>query len=237
MSQQTFFGPTVKSRTYFSIWHIRSAAFFASEAYKLDVKTTKPNSSDYKKLVSYSTSAVISSYAALESYINELYQDTYEEHEEHIKELNKADLQKIKELLELGFLDKSKFTTLDKYDYFLKFNGRNVFDKGTEPYQSVELLRILRNQIVHYVPEWIIHKGNQDIPTKEKHKIEKLLESKFKPFQLEGFKGNNFYPDKCFGHGCAEWSVMSVVNFVSEFCNKLGTESSFNKNKEDLQTR
>jgi hypothetical protein len=72
----------------------------------------------------------------------------------------------------------------------------------------------LRNALVHYKPEW-------DTDLENHKKIEDRLKSRFK---INPFSHDNdaFFPKKCLGHGCAEWSVQSVIKFIQDFYNKMG---------------
>lgn len=115
-------------------------------------------------------------------------------------------------------------STLDKYQTALQLCNKIVFDKGEKHYQSINILRQLRDAMLHYKPEaW----GDDMIPSKKtvSQKLEESgLKSKIKtlnPFIYEGID-NPFFPDKCFGYGCAKWAVLSSVNFIEEFSSKMG---------------
>jgi hypothetical protein len=63
-----------------------------------------------------------------------------------------------------------------------------------------------------------------------------MLQGKFNLNPLTG-AGNPFYPDKCLGHGCAEWAVNSSIKFVDEFFEKLGSTPVFDHVREQLKTK
>jgi hypothetical protein len=78
----------------------------------------------------------------------------------------------------------------------------------------VDCLIKLRNALVHYEPEWTINISDTEKITVQK--FEKILKGKFQLNPLTG-EGNSFFPDKCLGHGCAEWAVKSSIMFADEF--------------------
>ncbi len=110
------------------------------------------------------------SVAALEAYINEVfvdYQIYFPDRDAVIFEL-------------LWEAIKKSDKTLDKYQTALKLNRVSLFEIGKNPYQDAKLLIGLRNELVHFKPEW-------DDDANEHIKLATKLESKidFSPF-VEG---------------------------------------------------
>jgi hypothetical protein len=103
-------------------------------------------------------------------------------------------------------------------------------DKGAAPYQDAWLLVQLRNALVHYKPEWIIGAA----PVAVRHEFEKKLANKFALNPFTG-AGNPFYPDKCLGHGCAKWSLMSSIAFINEFYVRLGMSAPYDSSAPRLR--
>ncbi len=46
------------------------------------------------------------------------------------------------------------FSLLSKFQVALVCAGHERMDKGAEPYQSVDVLIDLRNELVHFKPQW-----------------------------------------------------------------------------------
>jgi len=90
---------------------------------------------------------------------------------------------------------------------------------------------------VNYEPESIIHMSSADTTQEDMHQVEMKLKNKFEPIKLDSFQHNNFYPDRCLSHGCAEWAVETVLKFIKDFSTKSGTSSIISFEKEDLSTR
>ena len=105
-------------------------------------------------------------------------------------------------------------------------------DRSREPVQAITHLGKLRNALIHYEPESILI-GEDPTTVQEMHNLEKQLGGKFDLNQLmEGTK-NPFYPNKCLGHGCANWAVESTTAFVREFSRKMGTRVIFEEVLDD----
>jgi hypothetical protein len=111
----------------------------------------------------------------------------------------------------LGYIASTpeEMSTLDKYQIVLALCRRELFNKGKSPYQEVNLLRLLRNNLIHYEPEWV---------SSHPQKIEKQLMDKFElnPF-FKKVKNSPFFPFRCLSHGCAEWALRSALAFVDIF--------------------
>ena len=137
----------------------------------------------------------------------------------------------------MGFPRKARYSILEKYQFFLKLNGKEEFNKGENPFQDTQLLIDLRNRFVHYEPESIIHMSSTDKKQEDMHQVERDLRNKFEPIKLDSFQHNNFYPDRCLSHGCAEWAVETVLKFIEDFTTKLGTVSTFDREREDFSTK
>jgi hypothetical protein len=97
----------------------------------------------------------------------------------------------------------------------------------------------IRNYLMHYRREWvIIRKGRVPDEGKETRaeKFEKMLKNKF-PENPLAHKNLPFFPDKCLGHGCAEWAVTNSLAFTGEFFEKLGLPAPYDGIKKELLTK
>ena len=66
--------------------------------------------------------------------------------------------------------------------------------------------------------------------------FEKVLYRKFATNPLAG-KNVPFFPDKCLGHGCAEWAIMNSIIFTDEFFRRLGLPVPYEGIRDELATR
>lgn len=226
----------IKSRTYFSIQHIISAALFARQSASLE-REYKGQFSDqlHSEHRAYVTGVIFSAAAFLEALINELFADTVENEFGRPQQLDPEVKTLMAELWKLDVPRTASFKILQKYQIALAIAERQLFDLGSSPYQEVHLIIQLRNDLIHYEPEWIHHPSEEDTLANQIHKYEKRLRGKFKTNPLTG-EGNPFYPDKCLGHGCAEWVVNSTLRFADEFFSRIGVKPTYDHVRERLNT-
>jgi hypothetical protein len=93
-------------------------------------------------------------------------------------------------------------TIVDKVELAAKLSNKEIhLSSGSEPLQSLELLRELRNFLVHYMPTF---EFNKDL-------------------------GNPFFY-RCFSIGCAKWSIQIMEDYLemlsNDFSFYLGTIDS-----------
>lgn len=118
---------------------------------------------------------------------------------------------------------------LERYQKVMKLRGIEPFERGLEPYQSVDVLIKLRNALVHFKPEW--HDEQ-----KEHRKLGERLRGEFalNPFITEGT--GVLFPQRCMSYGCAKWAVDSTLAFMKEFSERMGLKFPFDKFKDRLAT-
>ncbi len=147
--------------------------------------------------------------AALESNINEYLSDPAS----LFPEVPDSARDEFVELLE-------PVSILDKYQRTLSFKGVEAFSEGEEPYQSVKTLITLRNELVHFHPEW------HDEQVRHR-KIGQKLEGKFEfsPFLAEG--SAPIFPMRFISHGCTQWAVNSSIAFMNTFSSMIVLDCKF----------
>lgn len=228
---------SIASRMYFSIQHIQSAALFARHAYSIEKNYNGVFSDElFSEHRAYVTGSILSSVFFLEAAINELFADTVETNSEIVKKLNPATIQLMAEMWKLDVPRAANFKILQKYQIALTLTQKQIFDAGAPPYQDVNLLVKLRNDLVHYEPEWVKNPSSDDFGPDDIHRYEKMLGGKFIANPLTG-QDNPFYPDKCLGHGCAEWGVNSSVKFTDDFFSRVSLLSSYDHVRDRFNTR
>jgi hypothetical protein len=224
-------GGSIIHRPEFDREHMKSAAYFARKAFDIEENhTALINRELYVPHRGYVIGAVLSSVASLEAAINAIYIDapvpnspTFQDGNPKVpKALAAANWQKLE-----------RRSILHKYQKALRLTQKPEFNKRGSPYQEVESLIELRHVLVHYKPEWNT--------AQKKHKeIEDRLKSLKSPFKpnpaAESYAP--FFPRHCLGHGCAEWAVESSIEFIDDFCRKLGIRSLFSQvDPQNLRTR
>jgi len=168
-----------------------------------------------------SHSAVLLSVCMLESNINELFCDSLFS-PKNLSDIDCEQILLLKNMWKLDIPRTSKYSVLNKYTIALTLLQRPVFNKGEATYQDVDLLIKLRNQLTHSEAE--ITTNDENDKTKSA-KLYNQLGAKFKAKKGTESIGNPFFPDKCFGYGCAEWSALSAINFIKEFYVLAGMKS------------
>jgi hypothetical protein len=110
--------------------------------------------------------------------------------------------------------DRKRWPTLKKYQQALIAVGASPFDTASPPYPSIESQIALRNALTHYKPEW---DDEQDIGAD----LEKRLLGSF-PENRFSDAAEAFFPHRCLGSGCAQWTVFSAQLFVGAFRARMG---------------
>lgn len=105
--------------------------------------------------------------------------------------------------------------TLEKAQAFLDHAGKDPFDRGAEPFQPVELLRVIRNGLVHPKAEWDNAKDRNEKITA------KIVGAKLplSPFWRDRSLA---FPHGCMSAGTALWATNVAKRFIVEFREKLG---------------
>ncbi|MBU2444766.1 MAG: hypothetical protein KJ666_04230 [Bacteroidetes bacterium] len=155
----------------------------------------------------YSMGTVIFSYTTIENYI---LHSIYEPRGKIAKYFDKMS-DSLKEKLD-------KLPTMERLELLFHFDKKSefVFDKGKEPLQSFELLRQLRNFIIHYKPfEEVVFTTIQDYQSEET-KLEKRIKGKFSFNESE-----SAFVYKCFSKDCAKWSFTIIDAFLDWYCAEL----------------
>ncbi|WRH67125.1 MAG: hypothetical protein RSE13_01260 [Planktothrix sp. GU0601_MAG3] len=216
-----------EQKIFLSLTHIQAACFFAKSTYDLEKEYTGKDLNDeiIQKHSAYSIGSIITAVSYLEATINELFFDVANRSKEvKVEHLPNGTPDRMKDMWE--HIEKNSI--LDKYEIALILADKQ-FDKGKEPYQSVQYLIPLRNEIVHYHQKIIeIEEENEDPTNNNKKtwedKLEKFLD-KDKKIQLNPFltsPSNSFFPERCLGYGCAFWTIKYSVAFTKDFFQTMG---------------
>jgi hypothetical protein len=227
----------IKSRTYYSLQHIQSAALFTRLCANIEKNYNGVfNDELFSEHRAYVTGTILSVVSFLEAAINEIFADIADGINDKITNcFNLRSKIQISSLWDMGIPRTASYPILEKYQIALLLADKKVLDKGKNPFQDVLLIIKLRNSLTHYEPEWITHQLEDNKDSYVPHDFEKKLKSKFPLNPL--LSGNPFYPDKCLGYGCAEWAVVSGINFADEFFKELGAIPRYEHIRGRLKTK
>lgn len=187
---------TATVRRNFSIPHLNAARHFADVLQKHEADHAGAGWGPHFDFCAWNASAaIILSFSAIEAAVDEIEDDLGLP-----TELTKAF---------------ERAPTLDHAQAILAHSGHPVFDRGAEPLQSAELLRLLRNGLVHPKAEW---DNQRDRNEKLSRKIIGA-HLPLSPFQADP---NLAFPHGCMSSGVAAWAENAARSFIRELRARLG---------------
>jgi len=231
----------IQFRDCFSVRYIQSAALLCQLAYAIEqeYRQAKEISADLQlRHEVFVLNSVLSSVSFLESTINELYADAADEAYYYADEKHEALLRLIGEKWknEKNF---DRAPLLSKYQKILIIAGMPSFDEGDPAFANLRILIEIRNHLMHYTREWeVIGDRGSRVAGEEttSGKFEKSVIKKFATNPL-ALKNQPFFPNKCLGHGCAEWAVVNSLIFTDEFFRRLELPAPYEGIRGDVKTR
>jgi len=231
----------IRFRDCFSVRYIQSAALLCRLAFAIEQDYLKggPVPADVQiRHEAFVLNAVLSSVSFLESSVNELHADAMDEEYSTIDEMHGTLLRTIgKQWHNARNFDRAPMFT--KYQTILAIAGQPGFDEGDQAFANVRILTEIRNHLLHYSREWVVIRSRRvpvDEPESTADYFEKVLHRKFAVNPLAA-KHVPFFPDKCLGHGCAEWAIMNSIIFTDEFFRRLGLPVPYEGIREEILTR
>jgi hypothetical protein len=231
----------IRFRDCFSVRYIQSAALLCRMGYRIEkdfLDAGKISEEDCLRHEVVILNSILSSVAFLESTINELYADAADDAYFFSDEKNEALLKKIGEKWknEKNF---DRAPLLQKYQKILSIAEKPIFDDDDTVFSDIRNLVEIRNYLMHYKREWIVIQKS-DVHTDHEEtfgeKLERLTRNKFtlNPLAREN---SPFFPDICFGHGCAEWAVKNSIAFTDLFFKNLELPAPYEGVKNELATK
>jgi len=165
---------------------------------------------DEQNAFRYAVGTVILSYTTVETYFNHvLFSEEYPLHRIH-KGMSDELLNKVE-----------RMSLPEKIEFALRFSPDakpELLKIDREPYQSFDLLRQMRNLLVHYIPkqELVWSETGEHVDSVEK--LEKRLTGKFPflpPDQIQLGDSTKAFLYRVFNRDCAKWSFERVATFIS----------------------
>jgi hypothetical protein len=196
------------------LWNARHAARMCSECEAHLI--ANGNHEINHELRGHAMTAVISAAAFLESLVNEVFRDAVDKDAGRgAPRLNPLSNEAVGTMAELwkGADSIGMTAVLLKYQIALTSAGQPLLSSGAEPYQSAHLVKVLRDKVMHFKPEW---QGDKE------HSIEKQLRPKFPENQQ--VTAGPWYPNQALGANCAHWAWTSSVKFVDDWWQRMGLE-------------
>lgn len=151
----------------------------------------------------YSIATVILSFTFAEGYVNDLMHSP----ESPIGKLFDKMSSDLREQIDrLALPEKIEFIVL----HYPESKG-SEFDRGKEPFQSFDLLRQLRNFLIHYRPRLETTWSEEGDYEREALKLERKVSGRF---AFSKHIVNDAFVYRCFSKDCARWSFKVSRNFV-----------------------
>lgn len=226
----------ISLRARLSISHIQASALFARKAHAIEKEYTgELIPGDLADDYSYAIGAVLAAVAFLEATINEFFIGCSEPARGEISIA--GDVRKrIGRMWHHDIPRTAKYSVPEKYEIAVALVGVRPFDKGSRPYQDVSMLVNLRNYLIHFEPGWAVAGSDAPENVPGAKKLAVGLRGRFAPNPMIA-GGNPFLPDKCLGHGCAEWAVESSLAFADSFFALIEQKNWFDHVRERLHTK
>lgn len=211
--------PSLMQRSAMAVQHLIAASRSSRQCREIqDVNRGLPLGPFFDDLIACVSSTVMLSVASIEANINE-----------HIEDADKL-LPELSDGARREFCDLvSQLPILKKYERVLAIKELPIFDRGVSPYQDVDILIAIRNELVHFHPEW--HDRQ-----KRHAKLGKRILYRFKlsPFITE--ESAVVFPTKFIGHGCTKWAVDSALTFMEQFADLVRLPSRFEPFRDRLMS-
>lgn len=170
----------------------------------------------------YAVGAVIMSYTTIETYFN------------HIFFSREYPLQNLHNNMSDELLKKIERMSLpEKIEFALRFHptvNSELLNRNKEPYQSFDLVRRMRNFLIHYVPEEEFFLTENQGEQYKVSNLERKLFRKFPFLSPADIRPDDFTNDflkRVFNRHCAKWSFERVAPFVDALSKAFEIESSY----------
>ena len=231
----------IRFRDCFSVRYIQSAALLCRLGYAIEQEFREADVVPPEiqlRHEAFILNAVLSTVSFLESTVNELHADATDEEYSALDDKHGTLLRTIgNQWKNTRNFDRAPMLT--KYQTILAIAGQSGFDDGDQAFANVRILTEIRNHLLHYTREWVVLRSRR-APGHEAESTADYFETVlFRKFATNPFAAKSvpFFPDKCLGHGCAEWSIVNSLIFTDEFFRRLGLPAPYEGIRDELGTR
>lgn len=182
-------------------------------------KNTEDGPDTHWQLRAFIHGAIILSYSALEAALNEfihLHALTDE------SPLDDAERKLIYAIGQEKLAPRGESNTLQKFNLLLRLLGKTEIASGSAAYQNANLVRMLRNMVVHPVPGRVTtFIDSPDFDYSSQQEIVKKLRGAL------GLKKSATFPEHIITKKCAAWAVHSCETFLHTFVVASGVDIGF----------
>ena len=219
MKLQTFKAEIkLRQKSMFAVQHLLAAARFSRQCGHVQKEHTgEALGSFYDEQIACTSASVMLCVASLESNINEYLENV----SSLFSGLTAKQGDRFVELI-------STLSILEKYDRVLAIRGLEPFQKGERPYQDVSALISLRNEFVHFHPEYHDEQSRHQ-------RLGKKLDNRFDLSPFISKETGVLFPQRIVSHGCTKWAVEESLKFMKIFEQRLGVSSKFERYLEKLK--
>lgn len=216
-------------RTFFSLQHIKSAAYFTRNATAIEnaLAQEQISSEQHTALSATVTATLFSSVAFLEATINELFADA----QDPKGPLAKMDPDRLARLEGVWTEKVDRQPILCKYLLFLKILDCPALDKGTRSWADVRLLINLRNKLVHYQASWL-DAGTADMVRSGALVKSKLVTPVRQLPRVPGAAGRR--SAGWLSAGTAVWAVEAAMGFTDSFFEIIDITPTYDHIRQEL---
>jgi hypothetical protein len=171
------------------------------------------------EMEAFVTGAVTFSYSYLEAAFNEFVLTNAISTNSPLSEAEKAVMRAIgTEVLR----PQKKSHVLDLFNLALRLLGKKEFEPGGHHYQSANLVRRLRNLLIHPVPGTVVtYEEDEEKDLSTQQTIMKQLKGPL------GLGKHATFPWDVLSSDCAKWAVRSCEDFFHEFTLRSGVDPGF----------
>ena len=164
---------------------------------------------DSFELRAFVMAAVILAWSSLDAALNEFILLNATEGESPLSDVEKAIINAIRSE---KLRTRERQHTLQLFNMMLRLLKKSQLAENEQPYQSANLVRHLRNMLVHPKPGWVVtFSENPKENLSEQQQIVKQLRSHLR------LDRNATFPNDILNSKCAAWAVSSCESFLREF--------------------
>jgi hypothetical protein len=228
----------LQARRYYSPEHLKAAALFTRQCCHIEDDYLKTGGGASDALISdhrsYVTGAIFAVMSFLEATINELFADTVEYPDGAVTgKIDSTTKLLLADMWKLNIPRTASYDVITKFQIALTLARKDTLDPGTTPCQDMQILKTIRNTLIHYEPIW--DRGKETQADKKILNLQQEKKFSFNPLMTQ--RSSTFFPDLCLSHGCAEWAVKKSIEFVTLFSSRMGATLLFDENSPSLKTR
>lgn len=174
---------------------------------------------DSFELRAFVTGAIILAWSSLDAALNEFILVNAVEPKSPLSDGEKAI---IKAIGSEDLRPRGRPQTLELFNVMLRLLKKQPLAEGEQPYQSANLVRYLRNMLIHPEPGWVVtFSENPKENLSEQQEIVKQLRSHLR------LDSNATFPADILNSKCADWAVRSCESFLREFVKRSGVSPGF----------